>query len=106
MKKSIQITFALEINKQFCLKYIDWIYMERQVAPITRNNHLAFLRLLCTYLVNQGILKENPTVGIEQLKVGKKKRTPIPDKLKKKIIEAMNQIGKEYACMGLSLIHI
>ncbi|MEO4005779.1 tyrosine-type recombinase/integrase [Flavobacterium sp. CAU 1735] len=101
-KKNIEISFAMEINKAFCVKYIDWIYLDRAVAPVTRNNHLAFLRLLCTYFVNQGILKENPTVGISQLKVGKKKRTPIPDKLKKRIIDAMNQIGKEYACLGMT----
>lgn len=100
--KNISITFAMEVNKNFCVKYLDWIYVDRGAAPVTRNNHLAFLRLFCTYLISHGVLRENPTSGITPLKAGRKKRIVIPDNLKKKVFSAFNQISPEYTCLGMT----
>ena len=47
-----KITFALEINRVFCVKYLDWIYIERNSSPRTRNNHLIFIKLFCNFRSN------------------------------------------------------
>lgn len=83
---NIKITFALQYNKAFCLQYIDWIYIQRNNSPRTRNNHLIFLRLLGNYFVDRGILAENPTNGIRNLARQPKKRIYIPKEVRTQII--------------------
>lgn len=100
-EKRLKITFALEINKKFCVQYLDWIYIDRNNSPRTRNNHLAFVKLFCAYLVNRGILSENPVNGIIPMKTQTKKREVFPVVIKNKITEKLKTYdGGFYAlCM-------
>lgn len=82
-----KITFALEINRVFCVKYLDWIYIERNSSPRTRNNHLIFIKLFCSFLVNKGMLAENPAFGLTPLAKTPKKRNPFDEQVKEKIKE-------------------
>lgn len=85
IKEKNTIVFALEVNKKFCINYLDWIYIERDSSPRTRNNHLGFLRLFCTFLINRGVLNESPVAGIQPMKLPKKKRQVFPKDIKQSI---------------------
>lgn len=85
IKEKSPIVFALEMNKKFCINYLDWIYIERDSSPRTRNNHLAFLRLFATFLINRGVLNESPVAGIQPMKLQIKKREAFPEKIKQQI---------------------
>jgi integrase/recombinase XerD len=89
IEKRIKITFAIEINKKLCVQYLDWIYIDRNNAPRTRNNHLIFLKLFCSFLVSRGILNENPTAGILSMKLPPKTRQIFPENIKTKINEKL-----------------
>lgn len=84
-EKKLNLKFALEINKQFCVQYLDWIYLERNNSPRTRNNHLGFVKMFCSYLVNRGILAENPATGITPMKTPSKTREVFPVEVKEQI---------------------
>lgn len=88
-EKKLKIVFALELNKSFCVNYLDWIYIERESSPRTRNNHLTFLRLFSTFLIGKGILNENPTLGIKNMKLLAKKRQVFPEEVKQTIYEEL-----------------
>lgn len=83
--KALKITFAVEVNKNFCVQYLDWIYIDRNSSPRTRNNHLSFIKLFCSYLFGRGVLKENPALNIPLMKKQLKKREVIPANVKKDI---------------------
>jgi integrase/recombinase XerD len=85
VEKSIKINFAVEINKKTCVNYLDWIYLDRNNSPRTRNNHLIFLKLFCSFLVSRGVLSENPTAGIQPMKLPPKTRQVFPEDVKNKI---------------------
>ena len=87
--KNLKIVFALELNKRFCVNYLDWIYIERDSSPRTRNNHLGFLRLFSSFLINRGVLNESPVAGIQNLKLPVKKRQVFPEKIKQIIYEKL-----------------
>ncbi|MFE3847135.1 tyrosine-type recombinase/integrase [Flavobacterium sp. LB3P45] len=89
VEKRIKITFALEINKKLCVQYLDWVYIDRNNSPRTRNNHLAFLRLFCSFLVSRGIINENPVNGILPMKSQPKKREVFPENIRNKITEKL-----------------
>lgn len=84
-EKGVGVKFALEINKQFVVQYLDWIYIDRGNSPRTRNNHLTFMKLFCSYLVNRGVLVENSAVGILPMKTPPKNREVFPPEIKEKI---------------------
>lgn len=83
--KSIKINFVLQFNKSICNQYLDYVYIERNNSPRTRNNHLIFLRLLGNYFLSRGILAENPTIGIKNLTKQVKKRIYIPNIIRQNI---------------------
>lgn len=101
VKKNIKITFALEINKKFCNDYLDYIYIDRNNSPRTRNNHLGFLKLFCGFLVDRGILAENPVNGIKPMISQPKKRAVFPDHVKKQINDKLLTYNNEFytVCM-------
>lgn len=98
-EKQIRITFALQINKSFCVQYLDWIYLDRNNSARTRNNHLIFLKMLCNYFINRGILNENPLSGITSLKQSKKKRIIIPASVRTEIEKEVLQYNDGFHCV-------
>ncbi|WP_313806759.1 site-specific integrase [Flavobacterium sp.] len=74
VNQQYKITFAIEIKKAFCVQYLEWIYIDRKSSPRTRNNHLIFIKLFCGWLVDKGVLAENPTHGLQPLRIQVKKR--------------------------------
>lgn len=102
VKTKNKITFALEINKRFCIDYLDWIYIERASSPKTRNNHLAFIKLFCTFLVSKGVLNENSTNGILPLKINSKKREVFPEEIKQKIYDQLLSYNNGFYALCMS----
>lgn len=101
-KKNIKITFALQINKSFCVQYLDWVYMDRNSSPRTYNNHLSFLTRFCKFLLSRGILNENPAAGILPMKLLSKERAVFPEDVKIKIHKELNTYENSFpvVCMA------
>lgn len=104
-EKKMKITFALEINKVFCVKYLDWIYIERGNSPRTRNNHLIFLKLFCNFLVGRGILAENPTNGIKNLQKTQKKRIYIPKEVRIEILKEIETYDNAFHVVAKTIYY-
>lgn len=99
LERNMKVVFALQINKSFCVQYLDWVYMDRQNSARTRNNHLIFLKMLCNYFINRGILAENPVMGIKNLKKAAKKRIIIPIDVRQTIEGEILQYKNGYHCL-------
>lgn len=100
--KKLKIIFGQEINKKFCINYLDWIYIERESSPRTRNNHLGFLKLFCGFLIDKGVLNENPTAGIKSMKPPPKERQIFPKILKQKIHDQLLKYDNEFYTLCMS----
>ena len=96
VQKKIKITFALEITKKICIQYLDWVYLDRNNSPRTRNNHLTFVKIFCNFLVDRGVINENPTNGIQPMKLQTKKREIFPDDIKREINEKLKSYDNAY----------
>lgn len=73
------IRYAYQFDRTFCIRFLDYVYLERGNTPTTRNNNLAFLRSFSTFLVQHSYLKEKPTEGLQTISKGikQKERTVI-----------------------------
>lgn len=63
------IMYVYQFDRAFCVRFLDYVYIERENSPRTRNNYLAFLRSFSSFLVQHLYLKEKPTDGL--VSVGK-----------------------------------
>ena len=104
-EKKMKMTFALQLNKNFCVQYLDWIYLERGNSARTRNNHLIFVRLLGNYFLQRGILSENPTASIKNFKKTEKVRTYIPKETREKILTEIIGFNSGYYCLCLTIYY-
>lgn len=80
------IRYVYQFDRTFCVRFLDYVYLERKSSPSTRNNALAFLRSFSTFLVQHLYLKERPTAGLQNLRkaVVQKQRTGIaPEDMKR-----------------------
>lgn len=76
-KKDYPITYIYQCNRSFIQEFLDFVYIEENNSPRTRNNYLTWLSTFSSYLVQKMYLKEKPTEGIIALRVSKKKNRDI-----------------------------
>ena len=96
-----KIKFAIEINQKFCNEYADWIYYDRKSSPRTRNNHVEYLSIFCNFLLQRGVLGENPVKSVARLKLPSKKRVAFPLEIKAKINQYFETLSNGFpaVCM-------
>ena len=75
------IRYIYQLDKRFCMRFLDHVYIERGNSPTTRNNYLTFLKSFSTFLVNYQYVQAKPTDGIATFsrRAARKQRTVIPD---------------------------
>ena len=73
------IRYVYQFDRSFCVRFLDYVYVERGNSPTTRNNNLAFLREFSSFLVQHLYLKSKPTEGLKSIGkgAGSKNRTVI-----------------------------
>lgn len=79
------IYYVYQFDRTYCVNFLDHVFIERENCAQTRNNYLAYLKVLSGYMVERGYLKSRPTDGISMIskRLYKKSRTDIPlDKVK------------------------
>lgn len=97
-----KIEYVLQINRVLCVNYLDWIYNERESSPRTRNNHLIFLKLFCSYLLDRGYLEINPATSIKTMPKEPKKREIFPPELRQKIVKNLLQRNDCFYCVCMT----
>ena len=65
--QKVPIRYIYQFDREFCVRFLDYIYIDRQSSPRTRNNYLAWLRTFSSFLVQHLYLKEKPTDGLESI---------------------------------------
>ncbi len=77
--KKVPITYIYQFDKDFCIEFLDEVYVVRDNTAYTRDNYLAFLRQFSQFCLSKNYIKANPTEGIAILgrNFKKKNRTII-----------------------------
>lgn len=59
--------YVYQFDRNFCIDFLDYVFIERNNGAQTRNNYLNFLRVFSGFLVDKGYLKSKPTDGISPI---------------------------------------
>ncbi len=93
-------TFVLEIKKVFMVRYLDYLYNEKQNSPRTYNNVIAFFTNFFNWCIEKGYLSDNPVKGILRKKKQQKTRITIDSK-KDEIFDYLKQNNFGYYTLSL-----
>ena len=74
-KKMQPITYIYQFDKNFCIEFLDEVYLVRDNSAYTHDNYLTFLKSFANWCVSRNHLKANPTVGIMAFGCRQKKKT-------------------------------
>lgn len=87
------IYYVYQLDRRYCVAFLDYIFIDRDNGAQTRNNYLNFLSTFSGYLVEKGYLKSRPTDGIAPIskRLYAKERTVIPVDVVGKISEYCNK---------------
>ncbi len=91
LNKKHSLKLLVEIDTQVVNTFLDYIYLERKVSPITYNNYLQFLSTFFSWCVQKGYLPKNPAENFKNKPKPPKKRTVLTSEVK----ENLKNYGKE-----------
>lgn len=60
-------TMAYQVDTAFCVGYLDYVLLDRDVSARTRNNHRGWLSSVCTWMISRGYITDNPISEIPSL---------------------------------------
>ncbi|WP_286155815.1 site-specific integrase [Parabacteroides goldsteinii] len=109
-ENKVPITYIYQFNQDFCAKFLESIYIDRDNSATTRDNYRSFLNNFSEYCLQHSFISANPIAGIGLLsrRNKKKKRTTLPDAELIRLQEYLIQKNKHYllACYILNYCFI
>ena len=82
------IKYAYQFDSSFCNDFIDWIYLDRESSPRTRNNYRGWLFGFAEFMMARKYINSNP---VEHIKI-----IPEHDKIRKDLTPEMLQEMSRY----------
>lgn len=73
----VPVKFCYQVDTLLLTDFLDYVLIDRESSPRTRNNYLIWLSTFCAWMVEKGYLKENPTSKIKKIKEDAKKRSAL-----------------------------
>lgn len=86
------IKYAYQFDRQFVNEFLDWIIIDRDAGPRTRNNYKGWCSVFAEFMIQRKYIDSNPTEGISKLVEKEKKRQP----LTKKMLQDLNKYLNEH----------
>ena len=73
----VPVKFCYQVDTLLLTDFLDYVLIDRESSPRTRNNYLIWLSTFCAWMVEKGYLKENPSSKIKKIKEDVKKRSDL-----------------------------
>ena len=95
------IKYAYQFDVTFCTDFIDWIFLDRESSPRTRNNYRGWLYSLAEFLIARKHIKTNPVEHIRVMPEHEKFRKDLSPQMLKQMATHLNKVDKPFylACL-------
>lgn len=77
-------------------QFLEWVFIDRGVAPRTHNNYRTWCLSFCRWLRQQHYIAGNPLLDVPPLKEPPKVRQPLPPSELKRVRDFLNERNKHY----------
>ncbi len=86
--------YVQDFNRKLITRFLDYVFIEKDLTAQTHNNYLNNLRALSSFLVYKGYLEIRPTDNIRNIRTNNKRRTVITEEHLKTIFEHLKEYNK------------
>ena len=95
------IIYMYQFNTAYVSAFLEWVYIDRDNSPRTRNNYLAWISSLGSFFKQNGYIERNPAEDIRNLREQDKFRKPIPPDDMQRLREHLEQTDRYFllCCM-------
>ena len=95
------IKYAYQFDIGFCNDFIDWIYLDRESSPRTRNNYRGWLYGLAEFLIARKHINANPVEHIKVMPEHEKYRKDLTPEMLKQMSNYLRKNDKSFflACL-------
>lgn len=103
------VYYPFQIDEVVMAKFLDHILIERNNAPLTYNNYLAWLHSFFGWMKKRRYIHDDPTEGLQRIKMRKgKNRTVISDKSLTEVRKYLEEHNRHFllACQILHYMFI
>ena len=80
-QRAVPIKYAYQYDKAFIIDFLDWILLDRDAGPRTRNNYKGWCSAFGDFMVQRKYLEKNPAEGIAKLPEQAKFRQPLTEQM-------------------------
>ncbi len=95
------IKYAYQFDIGFCNDFMDWIYLDRESSPRTRNNYRGWLYGLAEFLIARKHINANPVEHIKVMPEHEKYRKDLTPEMLKQMSNYLRKNDKSFflACL-------
>ena len=95
------IKFAYQFDQSFCNDFIDWIYLDRESSPRTRNNYRGWLFGFAEFMMARKYINSNPVERIKVMPEHEKFRKDLTPEMLRRMQTYLEENDKPFllACM-------
>ena len=97
----LPIRYVYQFDTAFVSDFLDYIYLDRETNPRTRNNYRQWCQSLCTFFIEKQYIKSNPVDVIKNIAETGKKRQPLTPAMLKQLEKHLRSTAPYFylACM-------
>lgn len=95
------IQYVYQFDESFCNDFIDWIFLDRESSPRTRNNYRGWLYGFAEFLVARKYIGSNPVEHIKIMPEHEKYRKDLTPQMLQKMSKHLEAVDKPFylACL-------
>jgi len=101
VSRVIPIEYAYQFDSSFCNDFLDWIFLDRESSPRTRNNYRGWLYGFAEFMVARKYINSNPVEHIKIMPEHEKYRKNLTPEMLAKMTRHLLEVDKPFylACL-------
>lgn len=92
----VPIRYVYQFDSVFCNDFMDWIFLDRESSPRTRNNYRGWLYGFSEFLLSRKYIEENPVEHIKVMPEHEKYRKDLSPEMLKQMTKHLSQTDKPF----------
>ena len=99
--RELPFKYAYQFDQSFCNDFIDWIYLDRESSPRTRNNYRGWLFGFAEFMMARKYINSNPVERIKVMPEHEKFRKDLTPEMLRRMQTYLQENDKPFllACM-------
>lgn len=92
----VAIKYAYQYDRQLVTEFLDYIVIDRDASPRTRNNYKGWCGALGQFMADRKYISENPAASMANVRTPEKKRQALPAAMLRKLTLHLQKTNRHF----------